>query len=78
MIAGIALAHHATLATRNTAYFEGGVQIEASEDWSTGTRATNQRVLHSTNISSITSLLWGGLVGGLLDHEREVRYYSTS
>ena len=31
MIAGIALAHHATLATRNTAYFEGGVQIEASE-----------------------------------------------
>ena len=28
---GRPLAQHATLATRNTAYFEGGVQIEASE-----------------------------------------------
>jgi hypothetical protein len=55
MIAGIALAQHATLATRNTAYCEGGVQIEASEDWSTGTRAKNQRVLHSLNINSITA-----------------------
>ena len=54
MIAGIALAQHATLATRNTAYCEGGVQIEASEDWSTGTRK-KQRVLHSLNISSITT-----------------------
>jgi len=77
MIAGIALAHHAVRATRNTAHFEGEVQIEASEGWSTGTRK-KQRVLHSLNISSITSLLWGGLVGWLLDHEREVRYHSTS
>ena len=78
MIAGTALAHHAARATRNTTHFEGEVQIEASEDWSTGTRAKNQRVLHSLNISSITSLLWGGLVGWLLDHEREMRYHSTS
>jgi hypothetical protein len=77
MIAGIALAHHAVRATRNTAHFEGEVQIEASDGWSTGTRK-KQRVLHSLNISSITSLLWGGLVGWLLDHEREVRYHSTS
>ena len=75
---GRPLAQHATLATRNTAYFEGGVQIEASEDWSTGTRAKNQRVLHIAEHQLDHRLLWGGLVGWLLDHEREVRYHSTS